>query len=236
MHTPLPMTPPQAGAGEFPAVSTGGANEPLSLFGRVRSSTLALVVANLAPLYGVLALGWKVAPILVFYWVENLVVGFFNVLKMSRAQGAVGDSKMTLNGQPVTQGSRKALVYFFVLHYGIFTLAHGGFVLVMFSPDLKNALAELSLALLVLSISHGYSYRRNFIGRGEYLRVSFARLFWQPYARVIVMHLTIIAGGALAASLGAPLGALLVLVGLKTVIDLVAHWLEHRKFREAVHG
>jgi hypothetical protein len=195
-----------------------------------------LVVANLVPLYGVLALGWKVAPIMVFYWTENLVIGFFNVLKMSRAQGAVGDSRMTLNGKPVTRDSRKALIFFFTVHYGGFTLGHGVFVLVMFSPALENVFSELGLALLVLSISHGYSYRRNFIGRGEYIHVSFTTLFWQPYARVIVMHLAIILGGALAASLGAPLGALLVLVGLKTVIDLIAHWLERRKFSEAAHA
>jgi hypothetical protein len=202
----------------------------------LRSSFLALVAANLVPLYGVLALGWKVAPIMVFYWTENLVIGLFNVLKMSRAQGAVGDPRMTLNGKPVTRDSRKALILFFALHYGGFTLGHGVFVLVMFSPALENVFSELGLALLVLSISHGYSYRRNFIGRGEYLHVSFATLFWQPYARVIVMHLAIILGGALAASLGAPLGALLVLVGLKTVIDLIAHWLERKKFSEAAHA
>ncbi len=209
---------------------------PPSLFSRMRASALALVVANLVPLYGVLALGWKVPPIMAFYWAENLVVGFFNVLKMSCAQGPVGDSHMTLNGRPVTQDSRKALILFFALHYGGFTLGHGVFVMAVFSPGLGNIFTELGLALLVLSASHGFSYRRNFIGRGEYLRVSFARLFWQPYARVVIMHLTIIVGGSLAASMGSPIGALLVLVGLKTLIDLAAHWLERRKFSREPHA
>ena len=205
-------------------------------FRRLHASALALLAANLVPLYGVLALGWKVAPILVFYWVENLVIGFFNILKMSRAQGAISNSGMTLNGKPVTRDSRKALMFFFALHYGGFTLGHGVFVMALFSPDLRDMLGEIGLALLVLSVSHGLSYRRNFIGRGEYLNVPFTRLFWQPYARVIVMHLTIIGGGALAASLGSPLGALLVLVGLKTLIDLIAHRLERKKFSEAAHA
>ncbi len=196
---------------------------------RLRSSAMALVVANLVPVYGVVALGWKVAPIMVFYWTENLVVGFFNVQKMKRAQGPVNAAGMTLNGQPVTEGSRRALILFFILHYGLFTLVHGVFVFVLFGPGMRLG-RELGLALLVLAASHGYSYRRNFIHGGEYRRASFARLFWQPYARIIVMHVTILAGGALAASMGSPLGALLVLVGLKTVIDLGAHWLERRKF------
>ena len=196
---------------------------------RLLSSALALVVANLVPVYGVLALGWKVAPIMVFYWTENLVVGFFNVQKMRRAQGPLNATGMTLNGQPGTEGSRRALILFFILHYGLFTLVHGVFVFVLFGPGTRLG-RELGLALLVLAASHGYSYRRNFIGSGEYQRASFARLFWQPYARIIVMHVTILAGGALAAAMGSPLGALLVLVGLKTLIDLGSHWLERRKF------
>jgi len=164
------------------------------------------------------------------------VVGFFNIQKMARAQGAVDDSRTTINGKPVTWDSRQALIRFFALHYGGFTLGHGIFVFALFSPDLKNLPAELGLALLFLSASHGYSYWRNFIGRGEYLSVPFTRLFWQPYARVIVMHLVILAGGALAAAMGSPLGALLVLVGLKTLIDLGAHALERRKFSEAAHA
>ena len=91
------------------------------LMARMRSSALALVIANLAPLYGVLALGWKVAPIMVFYWAENLVVGFFNVLKMARAQGDVRNSGTTVNGRPVTMESRKGMILFFVIHYGGFT-------------------------------------------------------------------------------------------------------------------
>ena len=239
-----PETRPQTVSGKPGLAPGAGASMPgpsrwerrLVFFRRLHASSLALLAANLVPLYGVLALGWKVPPILVFYWVENLVVGFFNVLKMSRAQGELGDSHMTLNGKPVTHDSRKALMIFFALHYGGFTLGHGLFVMVMFSPGLRNILGEVGLALLVLSVSHGYSYQRNFIGRGEYLLVSFARLFWQPYARVIVMHLTIIGGGILAARLGSPLGALLVLVVLKTLIDLLAHRLERKKFSEAAYA
>lgn len=214
----------------------GGDDARSGLCSRLHSSALALVVANLVPVYGVLALGWKVAPIMVFYWTENLVVGFFNVLKMARARGPVGEPRMALNDKPVTEGSRRALISFFVLHYGLFTLVHGVFVMALFSPGRKESIAQLAMALLVLSISHGYSYRRNFIGRGEYLRASFVKLFWQPYARIIVMHVTIIAGGALAAAMGAPIGVLLVLVGLKTAFDLGAHWLERRKFSVRIGG
>ncbi|MBN2346455.1 MAG: hypothetical protein JXO51_08680 [Candidatus Aminicenantes bacterium] len=194
----------------------------------MRRSALALVAANLVPLYGVLALGWTVGPILLFYWSENLVVGFFNVLKMARAQGSVANSRTTLNGRPVTMDSRGCLIFFFIVHYGIFTLAHGVFVIALFQPRGENLLWEIIPALLFLFASHGYSFFRHFIHGGEYRTVPFTRLFWQPYRRVIIMHLTIILGGFLVQALDSPLGVLLVLVALKILIDLMAHGWEHR--------
>ncbi|MCX6556583.1 MAG: DUF6498-containing protein [Candidatus Aminicenantes bacterium] len=88
---------------------------------RLRASSLALLTANLMPLLGVLALNWDVTPIMVFYWSENLVVGFYNVLKMRRAQGSVASSSTTLNDRPVQQSDRRAMIVFFIVHYGMFT-------------------------------------------------------------------------------------------------------------------
>jgi hypothetical protein len=201
-----------------------------SLLERWRASTLALITANLMPLLGVLAFNWNVTPIMIFYWAENLVVGFFNVLKMRRAQGSVAGSDTILNDRPVQQTDRRAMIAFFVLHYGMFTLCHGIFVLVMFGAKFHGVFSELGLALLFLTVSHGVSYRRNFIGHGEYQRVAFTSLFWQPYQRVVVMHLTILLGGTWAQAKGSPVYALLVLVILKTMIDLALHLLERRKF------
>jgi len=73
-------------------------------------------MANLVPLFGVLALGWNVTPIMIFYWSENLVVGFYNVLKMRRAQGSVAGSNTTLNGRQVAQTDRRAMIAFFMSH------------------------------------------------------------------------------------------------------------------------
>ena len=64
--------------------------ERLVAWYRVGSSVgavAALIVANLVPLVGVLWFGWNVWTILIIYWLENGVVGVFNVLKMRRAEG-----------------------------------------------------------------------------------------------------------------------------------------------------
>jgi len=51
---------------------------------------------------------------------------------------------------------------------------------------------------------------------------------FQPYGRVVIMHLTIMAGGFLGMTLGAPVLGLIVLVMLKTVIDILAHLRQHK--------
>jgi hypothetical protein len=49
----------------------------------------------------------------------------------------------------------------------------------------------------------------------------------EPYRRIVVMHITIIFGGWFILALGAPAWALVLLVGLKTGVDLAAHRREH---------
>ena len=55
-----------------------------------------------------------------------------------------------------------------------------------------------------------------------------------PYARVVVMHVAIIAGGFLTMVFGSPAALLFVLVVLKTIIDVELHLREHRA--KSAHG
>jgi hypothetical protein len=50
-----------------------------------------------------------------------------------------------------------------------------------------------------------------------------------PYKRIVIMQLAVILGGWLTLLASAPVGALVVLVLLKTGVDLVAHVREHAK-------
>jgi hypothetical protein len=92
---------------------------------------VALVVANAIPLVGALFLGWNVWNILVVYWLENGIVGIFNVMKMARAELPGRADGLTINGRPVTGSVKGTLIPFFIIHYGIFWFVHGIFVLTM---------------------------------------------------------------------------------------------------------
>jgi hypothetical protein len=287
-------------------------------------SAILLVAANLIPVVGVVFFGWSLWTILVLYWVENGIVGFWNVPKLLLAQGSMlprvvppipddaalaatnwdparaaslraaweqarqaqqraldvaasgpsarSDSlaRVRVFGQPVGGGAgRIALAIFFLMHYGMFWFVHGIFIFLLptffggssglggLGPgggecvpgDLTmdpngipipldaascgGGLGEILwssviIGAVALFLSHGASFLLNYIGRGEYLAKSAMSQMGAPYGRVVILHLTIILGTFVVVTLGTPIGALLVLVVLKTAFDLALHLRERR--------
>ena len=207
--------------------------------GSSAGAVVALIVANVIPLVGVVIFGWSVWNILVIYWLENGIVGVINVLKMASATGetAANPSPLTfmVNGQPATQLSKPALIPFFVVHYGIFWFVHGVFVLTLpaflsMASDtaMRLDLGAVLFAAIALAISHGLSFWWNFLRGGEYRRVTPAGLMFAPYRRLIALHLTIIFGAMAVMFTGAPVAAVAILVAIKTLLDLGLHLAEHR--------
>ena len=52
-------------------------------------SAIALVIANAIPLIGVVFFGWSLITILVLFWIENGIIGFWNIPKILLARGSV---------------------------------------------------------------------------------------------------------------------------------------------------
>jgi len=98
--------------------------------------------------------------------------------------------------------------------------------------DLLNSPAAFALGAICLS--HLISYFYNFVGQQEYARATGRQLMAAPYKRVIALHITILVGGLIVQALDSPLPALLVLLGIKTAIDLLAHLKEHRDYAPQV--
>jgi hypothetical protein len=202
-------------------------------------AVVALVAANLIPLIGVVFLGWSVWNILIIYWLENGIVGAFNVFKMARAEGtpSATDATFVINGQPAGTASKVALMPFFVVHYGIFWFVHGIFVFtlpafMLLSPEPVEGIGiqpgSVLVAGIALAISHGLSFWWNYLRGGEYRRATAAGLMFAPYRRLIALHLTIIFGSMAILFTGAPAAAVAILVVVKTVLDVGLHLTEHR--------
>jgi Family of unknown function (DUF6498) len=208
-------------------------------------SAAVLVAVNLIPLVGVAFWGWSLFLILVLYWVESGIVGVLNIFKIAAARGPVsvgsGGSRFRLRLSGMAAGlARGGIIGFFIFHYGMFWLVHGIFVFLLpvfasaASPSGSSDFGPLSPAGVAVSVvglaaSHTVSFVVNYMGRGEYLRVSPDQQMISVYGRVLVLHVTIILGAAVVGFFGTPYAALVLLVGMKIVVDLFFHLREHRR-------
>ena len=212
-----------------------------------RFSVLALIIANLAPLFGVVFLGWDAATIVLLYWVENLIVGGYNILMMTLAKV---ESRSA-------QFQKLFMIPFFSVHYGGFCAAHGFFLLTffkigngadVFTPQdpwpgplifvqlLVSVVTQLwesrpagfEWPVLGLALSHGISFIRNYLIGGEYLTRPIGKLMSRPYKRIVLMHVAIIAGGVPIMMLGSPVPLLFILIVLKIVMDIWLHNKAHK--------
>lgn len=193
----------------------------------MRKKILTALIANAVPIIGVLFLDWSALTALLSYWLENVVIGFFNVLKMWRASSnyPMDAANKLIPGplRPVTTIEHRALPIFFAVHYSIFLSGHLVFLNV-FGELLRQPLRfdySVLLALLPFFYTHGLQYRNNFLATKAYEKIPLAKLMFLPYRRVLVMHITIILGSIpvmLAAAFWPPITVLLIV--LKMYIDL----------------
>ncbi len=196
-------------------------------------TVIVLLLANLIPLYGVLVFGWETFPLVYLFWLENVVVGGINVLKMLLAAPHSG----------VSWAAKLFLIPFFCVHYGMFTFVHGVFVVGFFGRQFRPGAAfpaaelflrmiseqHLWLALMALVVSHGFSFGWNYLVRGEFRTASMSALMQEPYGRVVVLHVAILGGAFLLMALGSPVAGLVLLVGLKIALDVRAHLRQHTR-------
>jgi hypothetical protein len=208
---------------------------------------IVLVVANLLPIYGVLFFGWDAFSIVLLYWAENLIIGFYNILKMAFAKV----------NNPIENLGKLFTIPFFIIHYGGFVAVHGMFIFFLFGKDKGNTMFpighawpcflifvqllfnvirhywttipnDMKYAIGSLFLSHGVSFVHNYILAGEYKTSISKDLMSQPYSRIFVMHIAILAGAFLTAMIGSPIGVLIVLIVLKTIIDVKFHLRQHK--------
>jgi hypothetical protein len=116
-----------------PPESLGWASRAIRLYraGSAVAAVIALLVANAIPIVGVAFLGWSLWTILVLYWLENGIVGLWNVPRMLLARGP--ETVALAASTPVlgTGCQRLLLIPFFAVHYGIFWLGHGLFLMLL---------------------------------------------------------------------------------------------------------
>ncbi len=211
------------------------------MVGRLRipvvMSLTALILVNLVPLAGVLWFGWRMFDVLMLFWMESVVIGAINLLRMAVRLFGAGELKGVV------------LIPFFTVHYFGFCAAHGLILVLVFGPPdtglnpaqvlgesgffeiIRQLLSEPTLrwGLIAIAASHLFSFLANFLWGGEWRRTSIDTLMGAPYVRIMLMHVVLVIGAAIFVAIGQPIYALALLVALKILADASAHLRERRK-------
>jgi len=219
-------------------------------FQRPDLSIVALTVANLVPLFGVVFLGWDAAAIVLLCGIESLIIGCFNILRMI----------LVRVDSPGKQVQKWFMVPFFCMHFGGFCAVHGFFLLTFFkvgsgSDAFSSGQAwwgpfiflqllysvvmrlwqsrppGLEWPVLGLAVSHGISFVKNFLYGQEYRSLKLNEIMMRPYKRIVLMQVAVIAGGVFVMKLGSPVALLCVLILLKIAMDVGLHVRSHRAVR-----
>jgi hypothetical protein len=162
-------------------------------------------------------------------------------LNRERMEHARGDAVTML--RLANHGSKLFLVPFFIFHYGMFCFVHGVFIFAIFGREaggfgpyggfdnFRQIFSQQHLwwCVAALAASHLWSFVVNYIGHGEYRRTAVPILMFQPYARIVILHIAILIGGIIAMTLGSNVFVLLLLIIGKTLLDLSLHLAQRAK-------
>jgi hypothetical protein len=186
-----------------------------------------LVLLNAIPLAGVWWWDWRSFDLIFLYWLENVFIGFFSLLRFM----------LRRYSQPVELFGSLGTCAFFSFHYGMFCMVHGMFVLNLFGDELPQAIRSMNpyFAAWPVAVGQGLQLAAAALllyQLADWLRDTFERglvgmdlqvLMLAPYRRIVVLHITLIGSGFLLAAMQEPIGGLFLLVILKTGFDLY-HW------------
>lgn len=194
----------------------GGFFDP-SLFARTYRDPVTVLGlgVDLLPLVAIFGFGWGIDELVVFYWIENIIIGAGVWLRL--AATGVGARKFSV----------LFLIPFFTVHYGLFCTVHGVFIMSFFDPSFN----ALPLFLAAVVFWEGILFLR-FLREGEHRTSEPNVIMFSPYARIVIVHLAIFAAAFTAAAFGSPIGGAFAIL-LMDVIWGVLLSVRRRKERDS---
>ncbi len=168
----------------------------------------------------------KVSPmtILFVYFIETLIIGVFNALKMFWS---------------IKYGKSKGygLILFFIVHYGFFIAIQSIFAFGIFDIDKHSIfrdpinlienygiilkLEDISYALPAILFTHAGKFFSDFISNKKYLLFTAKEIMFKPYVRIIVQQFAVILSIFFIIFSKAGLFAAILLIIIRLLIDLV---------------
>ncbi len=181
---------------------------------------------NLFPALSAIVFGWSAFTLILLYWIENLILGGLNELKIIIC-GAAGGRQGLI--------SALSLAPFFVVHYGLFSAIHGVILFSLFDDrgatdvDLFNLVPQVAARLetdpmlfwnaVLLAVFHLLSFLIYWVAPAAWRGTDPLVQTFAPYGRIVVVHLTIMIAALPVVLLGNPLIAVVLLALVKTAME-----------------
>jgi len=185
----------------------------------------SLLIVNIIIICIAVLAGWHASMVLLIYWVQSVVIGFFTFIKlMTYKRKSKWGLFRNIHGG-----------LFFSLHYGGFHVVYLLFIFLIFSFVINAKTPFVGLAemfsigfvflVLVVFANHLFSFIQH---RKEKVRKGFTKLIFEPYARIFPMHITLMFGVILVVA-GLGVVVLVVFSLIKMYMDLYSHIQKHSK-------
>lgn len=194
----------------------------LKRFANIDVGLLVTLATNVYLIWEYVQNNASINTIMLLFYVQSVLIGVFNALDMFTVNTT---SANEISDTPEPPRSSKGCAgLFFMVHYGGFH-----FVYLFFLPQIINfshinwPLFKLALVLLLLGCVINFVQDKV---RNRTQSANLLAMFFMPYARVVPMHLTILAPQFL--HISAPL----LFLSLKTVADVITYLI----YRHVVFG
>ncbi|MGI1678051.1 MAG: hypothetical protein K6L75_04920 [Cellvibrionaceae bacterium] len=199
-----------------------------------------VITVNLMPLAWLLYGDWEVDSLIQLYWLENVVIGGYLILKI-----------LSISSNGFSFFSKNLFsALFFLVHFGGFCAIHGLLIFTFFddsniadqiTDSLHTELGPFIIlemlyrvimhtwstlptgfhwSVYALIISYGIEFIQNHIANNNYKITKANKLAKKPYRHIIIMHVAIIGCAIPISALNSPVILLIALVIGKTWLDV----------------
>jgi hypothetical protein len=185
-------------------------------------SAVMLVIANIFPVVDMLWKGEPVGSILVIYWMQMTIIGFWTCAKLA----------------VISRWRAVLVVPIFLLMYLSIVNLFGIIAGAMLDDQMRGTEWHQNFSLwnywvpaALFFATHGLSFWENFVGGREYEKIAWDKQMGKPILRAMPMWLAALVGGIVGSTLNAAVIAVLFVLPVKLVLDLLGHFVEHGRLR-----
>lgn len=192
------------------------------------------LAVDLFPIVGVLMFGWNAVPLVMLYWMENVIAGVLTLPRIAISGASYGGVGLLVG---------LAMSAFFVFHYGLFCFVHGTFLVAFtgfgdgapgdqstFSMDIggmfqfgMNSGLHVEYFVYAIIAFQVLVLFWEFLIKGEWRHTNPMAEMFAPYRRIVVLHLAIFGGAFGLFMLGQPIVGVLALIVFRAIYGVISN-------------